>query len=80
MPRNTKILEGNFIHESDGISSLVVLQANGQKMRTTKTQVLVASGQKNLIEERMKLASELWDAGVKVCVDLILNPLSNKLC
>ncbi|XP_015776106.1 PREDICTED: histidine--tRNA ligase, cytoplasmic-like [Acropora digitifera] len=49
-------------------------QLNGQKIRTSKTQVLVASGQKNLLEERMKLASELWDAGLKVCVDLIRNP------
>ncbi|XP_074620769.1 histidine--tRNA ligase, cytoplasmic-like isoform X1 [Acropora palmata] len=40
-------------------------QVNGQKIRTSKTQVLVASGQKNLLEERMKLASELWDAGLK---------------
>ncbi|XP_068702840.1 histidine--tRNA ligase, cytoplasmic-like isoform X1 [Montipora foliosa] len=40
-------------------------QASGEKVRTTKTQVLVASGQKNLLEERMKLACELWDAGIK---------------
>ena len=35
-------------------------------MRTTKTQVLVASGQKNFLEERLKLASQLWKAGIKV--------------
>ena len=43
-----------------------VLQANGSKVRTTKTQVLVASGQKNFLEERLKLASQLWKAGIKV--------------
>ena len=43
-----------------------VLQANGGKVRTTKTQVLVASGQKNFLEERLKLASQLWKAGIKV--------------
>lgn len=74
MPRNTKILDGDFVSKADNISLLVVLQVNGQKIRTSKTQVLVASGQKNLLEERMKLASELWDSGLKVCVDLILNP------
>lgn len=35
-------------------------------MRTTETQVLVASAQKKLLEERLKLISELWDAGIKV--------------
>lgn len=35
-------------------------------MRTTETQVLVASAQKKLLEERLKLVSELWDAGIKV--------------
>ena len=43
----------------------LVLQANG-KVRTTKTQVLVASGQKNLLEERLKLVCQLWQAGLKV--------------
>jgi len=28
--------------------------------------VLVASGQKNLLNERLKLACQLWDAGIKV--------------
>ena len=42
-----------------------MLQAAG-KVRTTKTQVLVASGQKNLLTERLKLVSQLWQAGIKV--------------
>lgn len=37
-----------------------------EKVRTTETQVLVASAQKKLLEERLKLVSELWDAGIKV--------------
>ena len=37
-----------------------------EKVRTTETQVLVASAQKKLLEERLKLISELWDAGIKV--------------
>ncbi|XP_046853227.1 histidine--tRNA ligase, cytoplasmic-like isoform X2 [Xenia sp. Carnegie-2017] len=36
----------------------------GDKQRTTKTVVLVASGQKNFLEERMKLVAELWQAGI----------------
>lgn len=35
------------------------------KVRTTKTQVLVASGQKNLLPERLKLVNQLWQAGIK---------------
>ena len=42
-----------------------MLQAAG-KVRTTKTQVLVASGQKNLLTERLKLVCQLWGAGIKV--------------
>ena len=47
------------------LSCLLLLQAAG-KVRTTKTQVLVASGQKNLLNERLKLACLLWGAGIKV--------------
>lgn len=42
------------------------LQASGSELRTTSTFVLVASGQKNFLEERMKLVSELWEAGIQV--------------
>ncbi|XP_014919244.1 histidine--tRNA ligase, mitochondrial isoform X1 [Acinonyx jubatus] len=37
----------------------------GQKIRTTETQVFVATPQKNFIHERLKLIAELWDAGIK---------------
>jgi histidyl-tRNA synthetase len=39
---------------------------SGKKPRQTETEVLVASGQKNLLLERIKLCSELWAQGVKV--------------
>ncbi len=35
-------------------------------MRTVETQVMVASGQKNMLEERMHVCARLWDAGIKV--------------
>uniref|UniRef100_G1Q3A4 Histidyl-tRNA synthetase n=1 Tax=Myotis lucifugus TaxID=59463 RepID=G1Q3A4_MYOLU len=43
------------------------LQALEKKVWTKETQVLVASIQKSL-EERLKLVSELWDAGIKIDV------------
>lgn len=42
------------------------LNKQGDKIRTTETQVYVASAQKNLHEERLKICTELWDAGIKV--------------
>lgn len=39
--------------------------ANNEKIRTTETEILVASAQKNLAVERMKLCKELWDADIK---------------
>ena len=51
-------------HLSD--SYLPLPQASEERVRTTETQVLVASAQKKLLEERLKLISELWDAGIKV--------------
>ena len=38
------------------------------KVRTTQTEVMVASGTSNLVDDRMKICAELWDAGIKVCV------------
>ena len=35
-------------------------------MRTTETEVMVVSAQKNLVEERLRLCAELWDADIKV--------------
>ncbi|XP_039182009.1 histidine--tRNA ligase, cytoplasmic-like isoform X2 [Crotalus tigris] len=36
-----------------------------EKIRTTETQVLVATPQKNFLAFRMKFISELWNAGIK---------------
>lgn len=37
----------------------------GVNIRTTEVEVFVASAQKNLHEERMRVLSDLWDAGIK---------------
>ncbi|XP_018401138.1 PREDICTED: histidine--tRNA ligase, cytoplasmic isoform X2 [Cyphomyrmex costatus] len=41
------------------------LANKGLKTRTTEIEVFVASAQKNLHEERMKILVDLWNAGVK---------------
>lgn len=41
------------------------LANKGLKTRTTEIEVFVASAQKNLHEERMKILADLWEAGVK---------------
>nr|XP_010296021.1 PREDICTED: histidine--tRNA ligase, cytoplasmic [Balearica regulorum gibbericeps] len=56
------------------------VEASEEKIRTTETQVLVASAQKKLLEERLKLISELWDAGIKAEMLYKKNPkLLNQL-
>ena len=42
-----------------------IAKSNAKK-RTTSTEVFVASAQKNLIEERMKICAQLWDSDIKV--------------
>ena len=44
------------------------LASTNEKVRTTETEVYVASAQKNLLEHRMRVCRELWDAGIKVSV------------
>ena len=41
-------------------------KASTIKLRTTETEVYVASAQKNLLEERMKLCRILWNNNIKV--------------
>ncbi|XP_011339920.1 histidine--tRNA ligase, cytoplasmic isoform X2 [Ooceraea biroi] len=41
------------------------LANKGMKTRTTQLEVFVASAQKNMQEERMKILVDLWEAGVK---------------
>ncbi|KAJ8337531.1 hypothetical protein SKAU_G00364970 [Synaphobranchus kaupii] len=49
-------------------------EASAERVRTTETQVMVASAQKDLLEERLKLAAELWDSGIKAEVMYKKNP------
>uniref|UniRef100_UPI003AAA79C1 histidine--tRNA ligase isoform X3 n=1 Tax=Centroberyx gerrardi TaxID=166262 RepID=UPI003AAA79C1 len=49
-------------------------EASAEKVRTTEVQVMVASAQKNLLEERLKLTSELWNGGIKAEVMYKKNP------
>ena len=42
------------------------LASGNKKVRTTEVEVFVASAQKNLLEERMKVCRELWDSNIKV--------------
>uniref|UniRef100_A0A8D3CI36 histidine--tRNA ligase n=1 Tax=Scophthalmus maximus TaxID=52904 RepID=A0A8D3CI36_SCOMX len=49
-------------------------EASAQKVRTTEVQVMVASAQKNLLEERLRLITELWNAGIKAEVMHKKNP------
>ncbi|XP_030067634.1 histidine--tRNA ligase, cytoplasmic [Microcaecilia unicolor] len=56
------------------------VEASEEKVRTTETQVLVAAAQKKLLEERLKLISELWDSGIKAEMLYKKNPkLLNQL-
>ena len=42
-----------------------------QKVRTKETDVLVASGQKGFLENRMKICTMLWNADIKVSIDMM---------
>uniref|UniRef100_A0A646QFZ5 histidine--tRNA ligase n=1 Tax=Hemiscolopendra marginata TaxID=943146 RepID=A0A646QFZ5_9MYRI len=48
--------------------------ASENKTRTTEVEVYVASAQKNLIEERMKLCKIIWDAKIKAEMSYKANP------
>lgn len=48
------------------IFSILEANAVGTKIRTTETQVYVVSAQKKLVDERLRLCRELWDANIKV--------------
>ncbi|XP_053892819.1 histidine--tRNA ligase, cytoplasmic-like isoform X2 [Malaclemys terrapin pileata] len=56
------------------------LEASKEKIRTTETQVLVATPQKNFLDVKLKLISELWDSGIKAEMLYKKNPkLLNQL-
>lgn len=51
------------------IFTLLEAQAErGPKLRTSETEVFVASAQKQLVRPRMEICAELWDQGFKVSV------------
>ncbi|EYC05510.1 hypothetical protein Y032_0081g1412 [Ancylostoma ceylanicum] len=50
------------------------MQIEQMQVRTTETQVFIASAQKNLLQERMKLCGQLWDEGFKVEMAYKANP------
>jgi len=54
--------------------------AAGTKIRTTETQVYVVSAQKKLVDERLRLCRELWDANIKVLYTCSLHSLLFFLC
>uniref|UniRef100_A0A8D3CS63 histidine--tRNA ligase n=1 Tax=Scophthalmus maximus TaxID=52904 RepID=A0A8D3CS63_SCOMX len=62
------IYEGVLTQAGESVS------ASAQKVRTTEVQVMVASAQKNLLEERLRLITELWNAGIKAEVMHKKNP------
>ncbi|CAF92276.1 unnamed protein product, partial [Tetraodon nigroviridis] len=49
-------------------------EASAEKVRTTEVQVMVAAAQKNLLEERLRLITELWNAGIKAELMYKRNP------
>jgi len=49
-------------------------QAEGIKVRSNETEVLVASIGSGLLTERMKIAGELWEAGIKAEFGFKPNP------
>ena len=48
------------------VFSLLEAKAAKEKRRTTETEVYVASAHNNLVEERLKLCTELWTGDIKV--------------
>lgn len=50
------------------------LANQGQKIRTTEIQAFVATAQKNLHQERMRILVDLWDAGIKAEQSYKKNP------
>jgi len=48
------------------IFSILEANAAAAKIRTTETQVYVVSAQKKLVDERLRLCRELWEANIKV--------------
>merc|ERR1712002_1066794 len=60
-PKNRKV---PCVGVSIGIERLFSIK-EANKIRTVDTEVCVITAQKNLVAERMKIISDLWEAGIK---------------
>lgn len=56
------------------IFSILETKLANTKIKTVDTEVYVTSAQKNLMEERMHLCRELWDAGIRASHPYKKNP------
>ncbi|CAG0879646.1 unnamed protein product [Cyprideis torosa] len=56
------------------IFSILEAKTKQAARRTTETEVFVASAQKGLLEERMKVARDLWEAGINTELSHKKNP------
>lgn len=62
------------------IFAILEAKSEKDKVRTNETEVYVASPQKNMLSERMKIITELWNAGIKSEMSYKRNPkLLNQL-
>lgn len=63
---------------SFGIERLLALKEEkakaGPGLRAVETEVFIASGQKGMLKERLRLAAELWASGVKAEIGYKANP------
>lgn len=66
---------------SIGIERLFsIVEQTNKDSRTTETEVYIASAHKGLLEERMKLAVELWESNIKVTRSPTTTDLADSLC
>lgn len=50
------------------------MNAEGKSIRTTETEVFVASAQKDMLNDRMSIIRDLWDSGIKAEMSMKSNP------
>lgn len=51
------------------IFSILLAKHRIEEIKSNEAEVFVVVAYGGLLEERMKIATELWDAGIKVCGD-----------
>jgi histidyl-tRNA synthetase len=66
-PKNRKVPCVGVSIGVERIFSLLEARKADQALRSSPIEVYVASAQKGLVEERMKICTMLWSAGIKVC-------------